>query len=162
MKRENYAKEKALLNAEKINSVRKNHEGSVDLISNWTSLFRDAGVQYIYKMASELRKLGYLKNAVDSEYGYELSFFEFTDKPIYYKDLIPIFREIYDYNQKKSPNAKSKSERPKTFSIANHGVSIFSASQEDRFKDFTDAELVQELRDRGFTVTAEKVTTIKL
>ena len=99
MKREKYAKEKALFNTEKINAIRVKNE-TPKRISGWTKDFRDGGVQYIYKMASELKKLGYLKSIRDLEYGFEMNFFEFSDKPIYYKDLIPIFREIYDYNQK--------------------------------------------------------------
>ena len=157
MKREKYAKEKALFNAEKINAIRVKNEAP-KRISGWTKDFRDGGVQYIYKMASELKKLGYLKSLRDLEYGFEMNFFEFSDKPIYYKDLIPIFREIYDYNQKKPSMEK---ERPRTFSIANHGLSITSLD-ENKLKDFTDAELVSELRDRGYTVTAEKTTVIKL
>ncbi len=55
-----------------------------------------------------------------------------------------------------------KKEKPRTFSIANHGVSITSFNNEKELKDFTDSELVTELRDRGYTVTAEKVTVTKL
>ena len=76
--------------------------------------------------------------------------YEFTLKPITYK----VFEELRDWSNKYKPKEKMK-ERPRTFSIANHGVSILDEVNE--IDKFTDKELVLELRKRGFDVKAEKV-----
>ena len=152
-KRESYAYEKALDNAIAINKVWHDNGGRVERISNWTVILRDYGVQYIYKMAAELRRMGFFKKCLNPDSGEETMLFEVRSTPVSYKDLLPIFREIYDNNQIK-PKEKMK-ERPRTFSIANHGVSILDEVNE--IDKFTDKELVLELRKRGFDVKAEKV-----
>ncbi len=89
--------------------------------------------------------------------------YSFKNTPLHFA----YFEKIHSNRRQKARknyNNKNdmKKEKPRTFSIANHGVSITSFNNEKELKDFTDSELVTELRDRGYIVTAEKVTVTKL
>lgn len=153
MKATKREKDLALRGAENLNKLRIDANGMSLSCTEWLALFKKYKVPYYVYAGSRFIEQGILKeHDIRKHNGNIYSSYVLQDKPIHYSVLIPIYDRIRDRRKK----------RPRTFSIANHGVSIITASQEDRFKDFTDAELVQELRDRGFTVTAEKVTTIKL
>ena len=88
--------------------------------------------------------------------------YSFKNTPLHFSYFERIHNDRREKASKNYNNKKDmKKERTRTFSIANHGVSITSLDEKE-LKDFTDSELVTELRDRGYTVTAEKVTVTKL
>lgn len=176
-------KDLALRGSENLNKLRIDANGMSSFFTEWVALMKEYKVPYYTHIVTELIEEGVLKRDGSKIHsGNTYSSYVFQDKPIHYTTLIPLYDKARKRGLKRKNKANDKAKafkanvtkhrsvsdtirdsivKPKTFSIANHGVSITSLD-ENKLKDFTDAELVSELRDRGYTVTAEKVTVIKL
>ena len=156
-------KDLALRGAENLNKLRIDANGVSSFFSEWVALFKEYKVPYYTSIFSSFVEQGILKEyGVKNHRGNMYSSYVIQDKPIHYSVLIPIYEKARNRGRVIKSNVSKRAEkRARTFSIANHGVSITSLD-ENKLKDFTDAELVSALRDRGYTVTAEKTTVIKL
>ena len=160
-------KDLAVRSAEILNEIIKDANSDIGAFtatrSEWTKIFSEYKLPYRHITVKRLIddklliKADEKRNANNRMY----DLYSFDIKSIGYTYLMSIHDKQREKGIKNHNKNKMKKEKPRTFSIANHGVSITSLD-ENKLKDFTDSDLVTELRKRGYEVTAEKITVIKL
>ena len=157
-------KDLALRGAENLNKLRVDANGRSSTYIELVSLLKEYKVPYYTHTVSRLIEQGWLKghNHGNSIGNTGLSYV-FKDEPIHYSVLIPIYEEIRNKGRvHRKRGEKRTEERAKAFAATYNRIPFELIKQANKFEEFTDADLVAELRKRGYEVTAEKVTVIKL
>ena len=128
------------------------------------SLLKEYKVPYYTRTVSKLIEQGWLKgHSHGNGVGNTGLSYVFKDEPIHYSVLIPIYEEIRDRARVHRENGEKRTEeRAKAFKATYNHFPVERINQANKFEEFTDTDLVTELRKRGYEVTAEKTTVIKL
>ena len=157
-------KDLALRGAGNLNKLRVEANGRSSTYIELVSLLKEYKVPYYTYTVPRLIEQGILKGHDTGNYiGNTGLSYVFQDEPIHYSVLIPIYEEIRSKGRVHRKNGEKRTEeRAKKFKTTYNPYPAERIKQANKFEEFTDAELVAELRKRGYEVTAEKVTVIKL
>lgn len=163
---ENLKRRESIESTNILNNLIVEYGDSCLMQEEWSKTFRDYKLKYYVLLVKELIKDGVLTDSRFTKIGaanrVEYKTYTFGVNSVSNGYMGIVYNRIRKVSKEKYLNKKKmKNSRPRTFSIANHGVSITTINQEDRFNKFTDSELVKELRDRGYTVTAEKTEVVE-
>ena len=158
-------KDLAVRSAEILNEIIKSANSDIDRLtatrSEWTELFSQHKLPYRHKTVKRLIddnlliKVDEKRNANNRMY----DLYVFDIKSIHYSYLL----SIHDTQREKGRvNKKRTEERAKALAATYNRIPFELIKQANKFEEFTDSDLVTELRKRGYEVTAEKITVIKL
>ena len=171
MKATKKEKDLALRGAENLNKLRIDANGRSSTYVELVSLLKEYKVPYYTHTVSRLIEQGWLKGHDTGNYiGNTGLSYVFKDEPIHYSVLIPIYEEIRNKGRVHRKNGEKRAEeRAKKFKTTAQSKSISEILRDSivnpktfPVSNITDADLVAELRKRGYEVTAEKITVIKL
>lgn len=157
-------KDLALRGAENLNKLRIDANGRSSTYVELVSLLKEYKVPYYTHTVSRLIEQGWLKGHDTGNYIRNTGLsYVFKDEPIHYSVLIPIYEEFRSKRRVYRKNGEKRGEeRARKFKATYNPYPAERIKQANKFEEFTDADLVAELRKRGYEVTAEKVTVIKL
>ena len=157
-------KDLALRGAENLNKLRIDANGRSSTYIELVSLLKEYKVPYYTHTVSRLIEHGWLKGHNHwGKVGNTGLSYVFQDEPIHYSVLIPIYEEIRNKGRvHRKRGEKRAGERARAFQATYNRFPVELINQSDKLNEFTDSDLVTELRKRGYEVTAEKTTVIKL
>lgn len=165
-------KDLAIESAEILNKLRQDIRGNSYTYMEWVRLLKRVKISYYQRTLPRLINLGILKEeGVKIVNNRALTLYYLSTDPIHYSVLYSIHEESRALarkvkNEKKEEPILIMNQPELETKITQKDIISFSQDKNEKrtlaLSFFRDIDLVEELRNRGFEVTAEKVTTIKL
>ena len=137
----------ALRGAKNLNRLRVDGRGVKITKAKWIEYFKAYKVPYYMVSINKLIERNVMKSSgnVEVNTNQRVNVYSFSDSDIHFSTLIEIYEEIRNKGRADSITYKE----------------VAPICEVKYQKHYSDKELVQELRERGYTVTAEKTEVVE-